>query len=263
MRILSFIFCLLVFQALSQSDSLKASVVQTQAQSNARFSDDRIIYRYAAIGGVSMHTRGLNFYFRKYYNKDWYNSQYWQIDFATIKHRKEVKITPFEGDAKGYVFGKLNSLSALRGTYGRQKILFDKEQIKGVQIGLNASVGFSLGLVKPVYLEVEYPFVIDGRNVEIERYDPDVHDRTKIIGRAPFAEGLEELKFYPGVHTKVGLYTEYAAGYEYIRSIEVGAMLDAFYKQVPIMAFTNNSFAFFSLYVSWQFGKRFNTHKAE
>ncbi len=257
-------FFLFASHAFAQQDSTQVVVKDSNINasqkpfSDVRF-DDRMIYKYAMMGGLGIHTSGFNLYFRKQFNKDWYKSRFWQIGFSSMRHPKEVKINPFEGDAKAYVFGKMNSLSVLRFVYGHQKLLFEKEAFKGVHIGYTVLGGFSLGLAKPVYLEVEEPFVTGQKPPEIVVYDSAKHDLTKIIGRAPFTYGLSEIKPYPGAHLKAGLFIDYSSDYVFLRTIELGVQLDAFYKNVPIMAFTQNKFLFFNLYLAWHFGKRYNT----
>jgi len=269
-RCITILFICFSFVIQAQEDSLIVDSLITPAGNevstqkpkeeiikDSRFDDGRIIYRKAMLGGVGLHTAGLNAWFRQYRSKGWYKSYYWQVDFATMKHPKEIKISPFEGE-RSYVFGKLNSLSILRGTYGYQRLLFEKEEFKGVQVGYNFSGGITLGLIKPTYLEVEFPFVLTGENSVFERYDIEKHDRTKIIGGAPLSYGLGEMSIQPGIHLKGSFFVEYSSVYKYIRSIEVGLMADVFYKQVPIMAYSQNKALFLNFFASWQFGKRYN-----
>ncbi len=58
---------------------------------------------------------------------------------------------------------------------------------------------------KPVYLEVITQSIDKLPITEIQRYDPDKHDRGDIIGKASFFRGFLNGRFYPGGYLKVGL----------------------------------------------------------
>ncbi len=259
------LFCIVSFVAsthfvLAQSDTLVplADSVVVEIKNDTRFDDGRQLYKNDLSFLASAHTSGWGVQVRKGYNLDLFNKLYWSVGFSTIKHSKEVKISPFEGDAKGYVFGKKNTLSVLRGTFGYQKMLFEREEYKGVEVGFNLSGGFSLGLVKPVYLELQEPFVNgSSQGISIQAYDENKHSQIQIRGRAPFVYGINQIEFYPGLHLKAAVNIQYSAVDKSIRAVETGIVLDGFYKKVPIMAFSNNQQLFLNLFVSWQFGKKY------
>ena len=91
---------------------------------------------------------------------------------------------------------------------------------------------------------------------EIQRYDPDRHDRGDIIGKASFFRGFLNGRFYPGGYLKVGLGFESSRQASNINAIEVGATLDAFLQDVPIMAKTPNQQFFLNLFVALNFGSK-------
>ena len=85
--------------------------------------------------------------------------------------------------------------------------------------------------------------------------------QLNIYGKAPVLKGIDELKLVPGGFAKFGMSFEYGNEVTKIRSLEIGMMLDVYYKQVPIMAeldpsFNPNNFFFFGFYVSLNYGKR-------
>jgi len=100
-------------------------------------------------------------------------------------------------------------------------------------------------------------------DIVTEKYDPAKHGAFNIYGKAPVLRGMDELKIIPGGFAKFGMSFEYHNEPTKIRTLEVGMMLDAFYKQVPIMAdinttddFDPNKMFFFGFYLSLHYGKR-------
>jgi len=118
-----------------------------------------------------------------------------------------------------------------------------------------------LGLAKPVYLYI-INFTSSQYEYEIttEEYDPENHYFDNIYGRAPFTEGLGEIKFYPGIYGKAGLDFEIGTYKTKINSFEAGGILEIFPKGIPIMAYNEPRNFFFTLYISYSFGKRYNTY---
>ncbi|MFA4851309.1 MAG: hypothetical protein WC599_02215, partial [Bacteroidales bacterium] len=147
----------------------------------------------------------------------------------------------------------------LRAGLGKQKIINSKPYWGGVELRYFYYGGFSLGLLKPVYLyilnETGTPNIY---NLDMERYDPDKHLAKDIFGRAPFFQGFNQLKPMPGLYAKLGLNFEYGAYDESLKAIETGITIEAYLKPVPIMAFNENKNIFISLYFSFHFGSRRN-----
>ncbi|MCI5058552.1 MAG: hypothetical protein MRY83_20745 [Flavobacteriales bacterium] len=262
MRIVFFLFLSLLAIGLQgqtdsllyQSDSLNNS--RPQNISKGRFDDTKLLYRKEIQGGGHLHTNGWGLNVRVVKNLNLLNKTFWNFEFDILKHPKEYKLTPFNEDAKKYVFGKKNALGSIKVSYGRQKILFGKEARKGVQISNIYSFGGVLGILKPVYLEIAYPNTPGNEDIRFEKYNEEIHTQGQINGRGPILKGIEELALIPGGSAKWALNFEYANDDNIIRAIEAGAMLDVFYKKVPIMAFTDNHQFFLNLYVSFQFGKK-------
>ena len=117
--------------------------------------------------------------------------------------------------------------------------------------------GLAAAILKPVYLSILYPTAIPYKYLVVdEKYDPSKHNSDLIYGRASFFKGFNELKFYPGLDTKLGLSFEYGRKAELVRSIDIGVTADMFLKKVPIMAFNNNNNYFITFFISLHFGKR-------
>ena len=212
-------------------------------------------FRKSAYGGIILHTQGLglNLYFSKFKTVD--KKTLFSFDIVSMKHSKEVKsIGLIDENAKGFVYGKLNSLYILRLGFGRKKILYEKLREQAVEISCVWIAGPSIGMAKPYYLEV---FNTVGEVVQIERYDPEKHDLSNIFGRGPASRGVSEIKFYPGVFLKLAVTFEYAEYRSSIKAIEIGGVLDAYPQKIPIMTNSKNNFLYPALYINLLFGQKY------
>lgn len=235
-----------------------------RAQQSVYDDQDRTLYSREIYGGPVIHGDGWGgqiFYGRYRTAAD---RHLFGLELVGMKHPKEIKsYNPFYEDSRGYFYGKLNSMLILRPTYGRKHRITEKIRRSGVELNYVWGIGPSLGLLKPVYLQIGYR--IDGQptppydSIVEERYDPERHFANNIFGRASWFKGLGELKVYPGVFGRAGLNFEYAGDNTGIRAIEVGASLDAYPERVPIMAelpgVVNKQF-FLEFYLSVQFGSK-------
>ena len=127
--------------------------------------------------------------------------------------------------------------------------------------GVSYELGPSIGLLIPYYLELNR--IEDGGTqdyISTERYsdeNADVFlDNSKIIGPASFFRGFGNISAIPGVHARIGAHFSVGAFDKYVKAFEMGIMIDAFVKPVPIMVIENNSPAFINGYISFQIGKR-------
>ena len=209
--------------------------------------------------GATVHSSGfaLNYGMSKF--KTFKKKSLINVDLVSINHDKEYKIFgSFDENAKKFIFGKFNSLYTVRFGFGNRKILYEKLRENGLQISMNYTVGPSLGLVKPVFLEV-FKYDFSGRiaGIATERYDPELHNFYNIYGRASWTAGLMETKINPGMFFKFGLDFDYSSNLDIINSLEVGACLDVFSKPVILMVENNNYRFYPSVYINCSIGNKF------
>lgn len=209
--------------------------------------------------GATVHSSGfaLNYGMSKF--KTFKKKSLINVDLVSIDHDKEYKIFgSFDENAKKFIFGKFNSLYTVRFGFGNRKILYEKLRENGLQISMNYTVGPSLGLVKPVFLEV-FKYDFSGRiaGIATERYDPELHNFYNIYGRASWTAGLMDTKINPGMFFKFGLDFDYSSNRDIINSLEVGACLDVFSKPVILMVENNNYRFYPSVYINCSIGNKF------
>jgi hypothetical protein len=220
---------------------------------------NKVILRHEIMGGALLHTRGFGIFFRKGYNQTAFKKNLWEAEFFGIKGDKQVRINfygAYYSNANSYVFGKLNKVYNLRAGLGQQHLLNTKPYWGGVELRFSYYGGFSLGISKPIYL---YIINQTGFNtIDSEKYDPDEHFVENIYGRAPFTDGLNEIKLHPGAYLKAGLNFEFGQFNTIIRALEAGIMIDGYAIPIPIMAFNDPHYYFLNFYLSIGFGKRYN-----
>ncbi|GGH76190.1 hypothetical protein [Phaeocystidibacter marisrubri] len=245
---------------------LLSMLAEGQIETDADFR--RTVYREEFSVGLILHTRspwpGVNF--RRLSYSDGYNKWGYEIDYTSYRHPREIKypVQSILGNSRSFTFGKINDFFALRGGYGRERILFDKTDQGSVSISLQTYGGVALGFLKPIYVEVR-KVSGDGTYIDVvERYNPDEHDNVYVYGEDSFFTGFNETQMRLGVYGKVGVSFDYNFLDQRITSMEVGAIFDYYpswfglYEPggVPVMAETDNLALWWQLYVSFNFGNK-------
>ena len=179
------------------------------------------------------------------------------VEIVNVKHPKEYRAASNNNSVNSnYVYDKLNNFYVIRPQYGREIILFRKAPEEGVQIDAILAGGLSIGLLKPYYIEYDYSLG-RGTNVVIEPYDPLKHsDRKSIRGSGGFWYGWNQLTVQPGINAKAGLSFEFGAFRSSVTGFEIGVLVDAYTKKIPIMAQPENRSVFTSAYLTVFFGSR-------
>ena len=186
--------------------------------------------------------------------------RFWDFDFETVLHPKEVStVNPDIPNAKSYVYGKMNDAYFLRAGIGKEKIMYDREEKKGIQIRYNYSGGFSFAITKPIYFDIVAPDNVAGDT--LVKFDPsNPLDPTTIIGRASFFTGLGEMQIQPGLYYKMGVSFMQVNQSNNFYVLETGFAIDGFRNPVPIMANTPNNRFFLTFYINLMLGKRWNNY---
>lgn len=233
-------------------------IVKSNYAQETIFEETTTIYANETSGGIGLHTNGFvgTFRYGKYLTG--FSKRIFEVEIGNIKHPKEIRsINPFENDVRGYVFGKLNYFYFLRPSIGFQNVFIPKQSIRGVSVTYVAHGGLSFGFAKPVYLNIQEDEAGTNNTIIVSRrYDPDVHDQGDIYGRASFLNGMDDIRFYPGLFGKFGLHFDYGQRREALRAIEVGLKADLYLEDIPLMAFTDNQPYFVNIYLEFFFGER-------
>jgi hypothetical protein len=133
--------------------------------------------------------------------------------------------------------------------------LFRKADLGGIAIRYFYSGGPTLAVCKPIYYKVLYPTSQLGVfETKEEKFSSSIAVPIDIYSKASFFRGFGETKVIPGLFVKGGFNFEYSKQDKVIHAVEIGTMIQAFPRQVPIMASTENKAIFLSLFVSYRFG---------
>ena len=176
---------------------------------------------------------------------------YFGLEIVNIKHPKEERYYSFTGNT--YIYGKANYLYNLRLHGGRSWTFFKKAPQQGVQIDGIVALGPSLGIVAPYYIE----YLRTDGNVVREQYDPNIHyDQNNILGTGNLFQGIGESDLVFGMNSKVGVTFEFGTLKYNVFGLEVGFMMEAFTKKIPIIPTAEQDQIFPNSFVTLYYGSR-------
>ncbi len=247
-------------------------MAQATFQTN-KFGQDRtgVIYNKEVSVDTRLHTNGFSLGMNFGKIKTYYLTNYYHVDLGRLKHIKEFRQQSFEssgfagfGNYGSFVFGKQNDFFALRVGWGQKRYYSEKAKIRGLAVGYSYEVGPTLGILKPYYLDLKYRIDngidFDTRSEKYSDANKDVFlNQLSIKGPTGFQKGLKEISLIPGGHAQIAAHFDWGAFDKIIKVLEVGLMLDLYYKSVPIMVEVDNvenKPYFLNLFINLQFGKR-------
>jgi len=220
-------------------------------------SDANLLFKQQALGGLTAHTEGWGFFFRRAKIVNIYRKIFWEAEAVTMHDEHEYKMADAnDPNATPYYFGKLNGMEALRLGVGVSQMLWRKNDLSCTQVDVVYAAGASIAILKPVYLDI-IPSSPAGNDLPVAQiYDPNNDTPANIYGRASVFDGLGQLKFYPGAYGRAGLNFDFSNRHQLVKAFEIGVVADAYSTVIPMMAFAKNNQVFVNLYVSFSLGKR-------
>ncbi len=255
-------FSILLFLLIFSSGSLWAQIAQEDLFT---YDAQEAIYEKELSFSFKLHTNGFGVAINKGKFVDYYKQKLWQLEFMEIKHPKETRQQSLKGvnqqSSKSFKFGKSNNFYNLNFSLGTRKLLTEKAEKSGVAVSLFYAGGLSLGILKPYYLEL---LVEDPETTRLLREHHKFSDEIapvflnpdRIVGTSGIAYGWDESKLLPGLQGKIGINFDWAALDEYMKSVELGFMINAYYKRPSILVIEDNNFLFANLYLKMVLGKR-------
>ncbi|MBA3665289.1 MAG: hypothetical protein H0W61_13915 [Bacteroidetes bacterium] len=224
--------------------------------SNDQGSESNVLYRNDASGKIYANTRGYGLLYRRGKHITGTTRSYYEVDFQTLRHPKEVKVAGTAENRKRFVYGKLNSVFLLRAALGMQHVIYKKADLKAVEIRCSYSIGPTIAFAKPYYVQVYRNSPRGARDPDEVRFNQDSFTQDSVIGKGAFTKGLAETVIYPGLSGKFNLSFEYASYTDFIRAIETGISIDYFPKALPIMARNPTENVIITLHVGFVFGRK-------
>ena len=168
------------------------------------------------------------------------------FELINVKHPAEARVISRTGNY--FIVGKTNHLFAIRGQYGRDIVLFKKAPQQGVQITATGSVGPSIGLEAPYYIEYNQ-FVK-------EPYDPAIHRIENITGSGFIFQGLFQSNLVIGLNLRAGLSFEFGTFKSNVSGFEIGALIDAYARKIDMIPESDNYAVWPTVYITLFYGSR-------
>lgn len=168
------------------------------------------------------------------------------LELINVKHPAELKVVA--GTGNSFTLGKVNHLFAIRGQYGREYLLFRKAPQQGVQINLNLTIGPSIGLEAPYYIEYNQSIR--------EPYDPAKHSIEDITGRGFIFQGLFESNIIVGANLKASLSFEFGTLKSSVSGFEAGFLLDAYTRKINMVSEADNYAVWPTAFITLFYGSR-------
>lgn len=218
-------------------------------------------YKKEASAGFRLQSNGFSVYTQYGWIKDLKRSRHIQLEYNYFINYQQKRQKPIDGsNGREFLYGFNGQFHAVRTSFGLKRTIFDKANRNGVRLSFVGFAGFSLGLLKPYYLNLLQPTNDGQRIIKPERYSEANRDRflslDSIAGAAPTRYGLSEMQVIPGIHGKIALDFDWGTRDAFVKALEMGVMLDLYYKNVPIMVNKSNRFYQLGLYLAFHIGKR-------
>ncbi len=168
------------------------------------------------------------------------------FELINVRHPAESRVVSRTGNY--FIVGKTNYLFAIRGQYGRDIILFKKAPQQGVQITASGSIGPSLGLEAPYYIEYQQ-FVR-------EPYDPAKHQFEGITGSGFIFQGLFQSKVVIGLNLRAAISFEFGTFKSNVSGFEIGTLIDAYSRKIEMIPEADNYAVWPTVYITLFYGSR-------
>lgn len=220
-----------------------------------------LIYQKQGAFGFKFNTDAWSMFYEHGKYKTINTTNLWWAEFGERKDRKEEKVPTLSASQgflviSSYIYGKRNNFYYLKAGIGQQKLIGGKGNKNGVAVSAIYGGGFSAGLLKPYYLEIQNPSTNQREEIKYNNNDSLFLDPTIIIGKGGFTKGFNEIKFVPGVHARAALRFDYGRYNEVLSAMEVGVNAEYYTQSMPILLLNKERKLFFNAYIALVFGKR-------
>lgn len=186
----------------------------------------------------------------------------WWLELGERKDRKEEKVPTLSASQgflviSSYIYGKRNNFYYLKGGLGQQLLIGGKGNKNGVAVSAIYGGGFSAGLLKPYYIEIQNPVNNAREQIKYDVTNENLFlDPSIIIGKGGLTKGFNEIQFVPGAHARAALRFDYGKYNEVLSAMEVGVNAEYYSKAMPILLLNKENKFFFNAYIALVFGKR-------
>lgn len=225
-------------------------------------TQEKIFYRDERTFGFLLNSNGYGLNFRYGKRIDAFRKTLYEIELDYLKHPKEIKATiQSSSSSSSLVFGKVNTVFALKSALGFQKEMFQKKDFGGISIRYFIDGGPSIAFLKPIYYRYQDYNTGDIFYETFPQFD------VYLIGKAPFTKGFKDISVSPGLFAKFGFTFEYSKVDQSFHALEAGIGFDAYLLPIEIMYAPQEKILFvlpddhfiLTLFISYRFGKVIDT----
>ena len=224
---------------------------------------DRIFNNEFAVGiGFQGRKLSLGLMYAKHLSQK--QSLLFSLEATEIASSKEKRNNNNRRSARNqnYIYGKVNNLYVTRLGIGQKFYFSEKNTDSDLSISFSYQGGVSLGILKPYYLTLYYP--TSGPNpvyiTSVESYTAENSqyflNPNHIAGAGGGRRGWDQLSTKPGLFAKASLWLDLDPRYTALGALEIGAVADAFFSPIYILAETKVNPLMFHVYATVYFGGR-------
>lgn len=220
-----------------------------------------LIYQKQGAFGFKFNTDAWSMFYEHGRYKTITKTNLWWLELGERKHPKEEKVPTLSASQgfliiSSYIYGKQNNFYYLKAGLGQQVLIGGKGNKNGVAVSAIYGGGFSAGLLKPYYIEIQNPSTNQKEQIKYNNNDSLFLNPSIILGKGSFGKGFNEIKFVPGVHARAALRFDYGRYNEVLSAMEVGVNAEYYSQSMPILLLNKENKFFFNAYISLVFGKR-------
>lgn len=249
-------------ESFSQRMQKKAERKEKINQLIRQEEEGALIFQKQSAFGIKLNTDGWGLFYEKGKYKSITKTNLWWLEFGEYKSRKEERVPTLTASqgfivVSNYIYGKRNNFYKFNVGLGQQKLIGGKGNKNGVAVSAIYGGGFSAGLLKPYYLEIQNPN--NGQREQIRYTDANANlflDPTIILGKGGLFKGFGEMQFVPGFHARGALRFDYGRYNEVLSAIEVGVKAEYYTQKMPVMLLNEERQFFFNAYAAIVFGRR-------
>ena len=254
-----------------KSQSKKEKIAERKEKVNQLIKQEEegaLIFQKQSTFGLNFNSDGFGFTYEHGKYKTTTKTNLWWLSLGERKDPKQYKQSNAIGLSgnniiffgNSYVYGKQNNFYFLRLGFGQQKILGGKGNKNGVAVSAIYGGGLTLGMLKPYYVQVQDNSGSATGVKDIKYSDSTANkflDPSIIIGGSGFGKGFGEMKYVPGITSRVALRFDYGKYNEVVSALEVGVNAEYYSQAMPILVGVNDTKKFFfNGYIALTFGKR-------
>jgi hypothetical protein len=224
---------------------------------NEAITEPTLFYRKSILTGGNINSAGLfGGQFRYGWHKTGKQKIFLDFEIARVRDPKEFRIFSNSDNPRRYSHGRLNLAIFNRIGVGKNVVITERPYKNAYSLSVNYAGGMNAAFLKPVYLDVYYPFEDrSGGFVRSERFNPEIHTNQNLIfGNSPIFTGIGESQFIPGAYGRLSLMVDWGQYTEEFYALEAGITVDYFPRALPLMARQPERSWFMILYLGFSYG---------